>query len=381
MTCRYTVWASPLARCSLSLVLNMTVRKTIPDGAEGEPEAARLTVRELASHAGVSPMTVSRVLNKRPDVAPETRERVERMIAQSGFVPTRSAGARREGRHGLVDLVVPGLDTGYSLEIAQGVEAALEPTGYRLVLSCTYSSGHDRAKQERMWLAKLSQGRTDGAILVLYADQSRRLGALRRQGVPFVVLDPVGDLGPDVPSVGATNWAGARAATEYLLSLGHRRVGFIGGSPELLCAEERLSGYRSALEAAGSPVPPELVRPGNFSDEMGYKQTLAMMELDEPPTAIFAGSDSQALGVYAALRELAKRVPEDVSVVGFDDTFPAPLVTPALTTVRQPLADMGRFAVRNLLRLLEGRPPSSMRVQLATTLVIRGSTAPPGPGS
>jgi LacI family transcriptional regulator len=323
-------------------------------------------------------MTVSRVLNKRPDVAPETRERVERMITQSGFVPARSAGARRQGRHGLIDLVVPALDTGYSLEIARGVEAALEPTGYRLLLSCTYSSSRDPASQERMWLAKLSQGRTDGAILVLYADQSRRLGALRRRHIPFVVVDPVGDLGPDVPSVGTTNWAGARAATEYLLSLGHRRIAFIGGLPDLMCAEERLSGYRSALEVAGVPVEAELVRPGNFLDDMGYKQTLALMELAEPPTAIFAGSDGQALGAYAALHELGKRVPEDVSVVGFDDTLLAPLVTPSLTTVRQPLADMGRFAVRNLLRVLEGRPLSSLRVQLATTLVIRSSCAPPG---
>ena len=338
---------------------------------------ARLTVRELASRAGVSPMTVSRVLNKRPDVAPETRERVEQMIARSGFVPTRTTTARREGRHGLIDLVVPALDTGYSLEIARGVEAALEPTGYRLVLSCTYSSSRDVAKQERMWLTKLSRERTDGAILVLYADQSRRLGALRRRQIPFVVVDPAGDLGPDVPSVGATNWAGGRAATEHLLSLGHRRVAFIGGPPTLLCADERLSGYRSAHEAADVRVAPELVRPGNFSEDMGYKQTLVLMELPKPPTAIFAGSDGQALGAYAALRELGKHVPDDVSVVGFDDTLVAPVVTPALTTVRQPLADMGRLAVRNLFSLLDGRSVSSMRVQLATTLVIRSSCAPP----
>ncbi|MHB1498693.1 MAG: substrate-binding domain-containing protein [Acidimicrobiales bacterium] len=218
-------------------------------------------------------------------------------------------------------------------------------------------------------------------ILVLYADQSRRLGALRRRHIPFVVVDPVGDLGPDVPSVGATNWAGARAATEYLVSLGHRRVAFIGGPPQQLCGAERLSGYRSALEEAGIAESPELVRPGNFMDDMGYKQTLALMELSEPPTAIFAGSDNQALGAYAALRQLGKRVPEDVSVVGFDDTLPAPLVTPALTTIRQPLAEMGRHAARDLLRLIEGRPLSSLRVQLATTLVIRSSCAPPGQGA
>lgn len=359
-------------------MLNVPVNTTTPTESKGGHTPDRLTVRELASQAGVSPMTVSRVLNKRPDVAPDTRERVERIIAQSGFVPTRSARTDRGRRHGLIDLVVPALDTPYSLEIARGVEAALERTGYRMVLSCTYSSSLEPAKQERMWLTKLSASKTDGAILVLYADQSRRLGALRRRDIPFVVVDPGDDLGPDVPSVGATNWAGARAATEYLLSLGHRRVAFIGGMLPLLCSEERLSGYRSALEAAGVTVAPELVRPGNFLPDMGYKQTLELMELPEPPTAIFAGSDGQAIGVYAALRELGKRVPEDVSVVGFDDISLAQLVTPALTTVHQPLADMGRAAARQLLRMLDGRALDSLRIQLATTLVIRGSTAPTG---
>jgi len=322
-------------------------------------------------------MTVSRVLNKRPEVASETRAKVERLIADSGFVPSRSAQGRRQGRHGLIDLVVPALDSAYSLEIARGVEEAVEPTGYRLVISCAYSWKRDAARQERMWLAKLSEGKTDGAVLVLNPDQSRRLEALRRRRIPFVVVDPVDDLGPDVVSVGATNWAGARSATEYLLSLGHKRIAFIGGSDAQMCSAERLSGYRSAMEAAGVSVPPEYVRPGNFMQEAGYKQTLALMDLEEPPTAIFAANDGQAFGAYAALGELGKRVPEDVSVVGFDDTFPASLVTPALTTVHQPLAEMGRAAVRRLVRMIEGRPFDGWRVQLATTLVIRRSCAPP----
>jgi LacI family transcriptional regulator len=318
----------------------------------------------------VSPMTVSRVLNKRPDVAPKTRERVERIIAESGFVPSRSARARHSGRHGLIDVVVPGLDHVYNFEIIRGVEAALEPTGYRLVVSCSYD-----AKQERMWLAKLSEGRTDGAILVLQPGQSRSLAALRRRHIPFVVVDPVEEMGPDLPSVGATNGAGARAATDYLLSLGHRRIAFIGGPSQIMCSQERLSGYRSALEAAQVTVAADLVRPGNFFQESGYKQTVALMDMPEPPTAIFAANDSQAFGAYAALRALGKVVPDDVSIVGFDDTLVAPLVTPPLTTVCQPLANMGRVAVAQLLRLLEGRPLDSPRVELATTLVIRESCA------
>jgi LacI family transcriptional regulator len=333
-------------------------------------------MREIAQAAGVSPMTVSRVLNKRPDVSPGTRHKIEQLVAESGFVRSRAATAMRKGRHGLIDLVVLSLDSAYILEIIRGVEEALEPTGYRLVISAT--NGEDR--RERQWMAKISDGWTDGAILVLAQGQSARLQSLRRRRVPFVVVDHQGELGPHVPSVGATNWAGARSATEHLLSLGHRRIAFIGGSPTLGCAQERASGYRAALEAAGFEVDPALVRPGTFLHEAGYEQTLALLDLRDPPTAIFSGNDTMAFGCYTALRERGVNVPRDMSVVGFDDVLVAPLVVPPLTTVRQPLADMGRFAVSRLIRQIEGVPLDAMRVELATSLVVRDScSGPSGP--
>ena len=334
-----------------------------------------LTMREIAEAAGVSPMTVSRVLNKRPDVAPSTRRKIEQLVAESGFVRSRAATAMRKGRHGLIDLVVLSLDSAYILEIIRGVEEALEPTGFRLVISAT--NGEDQ--RERQWLAKISDGWTDGAILVLAQGQSARLQALRRRGTPFVVVDHQGELGPHIPSVGATNWAGARSATEYLLSLGHRRIAFIGGSPTLGCAQERASGFRAALEAAGLVPEPGLVRPGPFMHESGYEQTLALLDLPRPPTAIFAGNDTMAFGCYSALRERGVSVPDAISVVGFDDVLVAPLVIPPLTTVRQPLADMGRFAVSMLRRLIDGRPLDAVRVELATSLVVRDSCAAPTP--
>jgi LacI family transcriptional regulator len=281
----------------------------------------------------------------------------------------------RKGRHGLIDLVVLSLDSAYILEIIRGVEEALEPTGFRLVISAT--NGEDQ--RERQWLAKISDGWTDGAILVLAQGQSARLQALRRRGTPFVVVDHQGELGPHIPSVGATNWAGARSATEYLLSLGHRRIAFIGGSPTLGCAQERASGFRAALEAAGLVPEPDLVRPGTFMHESGYEQTLALLDLPRPPTAIFAGNDTMAFGCYSALRERGVSVPDAISVVGFDDVLVAPLVIPPLTTVRQPLADMGRFAVSMLRRLIDGRPLDAVRVELATSLVVRDSCAAPTP--
>ncbi|MGD0440752.1 MAG: LacI family DNA-binding transcriptional regulator [Acidimicrobiales bacterium] len=333
----------------------------------------RLTIREIAETAGVSAMTVSRVLNKRPDVAPATRERIEQIVAESGFVRSRAARAMRKGRHGLIDLVVLSLDSPYILEIIRGVEEALEPTGLRLVVSAT----HGEDQRERQWLAKIADGWTDGAILVLAQGQSERVQSLRRRRTPFVVVDHEGELGPHVPSVGATNWAGARSATEYLLSLGHRRIAFIGGSPTLGCAQERASGYREAMQSAGVEPDPQLIRPGTFRHESGYEQTMALLDMASPPTAIFAGNDTMAFGCYSALRARGVRVPDAMSVVGFDDVLVAPLVIPPLTTVRQPLVDMGRFAVSMLLRQIEGMPLDALRVELATSLVVRESCARP----
>jgi LacI family transcriptional regulator len=333
----------------------------------------RNTIAEIAARAGVSIPTVSRVLNKRPDVAPATRERVERVIRESGFVRSRVANALRSGSSGIVDLVVPDLDSPYYFEIIRGVEDVLERTELRLALSST----HNESRREQQWLAQVVEGATDGAILVLAHGQSERLDELRRRKIPFVVVDHRGELGPAVPSVGATNWAGGRAATEYLLSLGHRRIAIIAGWAALRCSQDRIAGYRYALEQAGIPIDPDLIRPGEFKQHTGYEQTCALLELPQPPTAIFAGSDLQAMGVYAALRAHGLMVPNDVSVVGFDDVSIATMVSPALTTVRQPLDEMGRVATTMLLRLIAGEPLDSMRVELVTSLIVRESCSPP----
>jgi LacI family transcriptional regulator len=334
-----------------------------------------MTVRQIAETAGVSRMTVSRVLNNSPGVADATRETVERVVARSGFVRSRAARALKSGRHGLIDLVVVSLGTDYVTQILRGFEAALEPTGYRLVIS----SRSNEDESERKWLNKISDGWTDGAALVLSAGQPARLEALRRLNVPLVVIDHEGGVGSDIPAVGATNWDGARAATEYLLSLGHRRIGMFRGPATYRCVAERVSGYRSAMETARAPVDEAWIRDGSFDPGDGYNQTLALLDLPNPPTAIFAGNDLQAFGSYAALRERGLHVPDDMSVVGFDDTFTAALVTPPLTTVRQPLAEMGRVAAQTLLRLVEGQPLDSPRVELACSLAIRESCAPPQP--
>ncbi|HEY7414224.1 MAG TPA: LacI family DNA-binding transcriptional regulator [Ktedonobacteraceae bacterium] len=331
-----------------------------------------LTLAEIAARAGVSVPTISRVLNNRPGVAPETRERVEQILQESGFVPSWDMDILRRGSSGIVDIVVPGLDTPYSVEIVRGVSEVLERTGWRLALSTT----SNMLQREQQWLGKVLEGATDGAILVLSHEQSRNLAELHRRKLPFVVVDHEGGLGTDIPSVSATHWAGGRAATEYLLSLGHRHIAVIGGDPTFRCSIDRIAGYRAALEEAEVSISSEYIRPGAFMPQTGYEQTCALLDLPEPPTAIFAGSDLQATGIYSALRARGIAIPDAMSVVGFDDIPLASGITPALTTVRQPLMEMGRVATAMLLRLIAAKPLDHPRIELATTLIVRESCAP-----
>jgi LacI family transcriptional regulator len=176
--------------------------------------------------------------------------------------------------------------------------------------------------------------------------------------------------------VGATNWAGGLAATEHLLSFRHRRIAAIAGPEDYLCSRARIDGYRSALERAGLEFDPALVRHGDFYHEGGFRRGVELLDLPDRPTAIFAGSDQQALGVYEAARQQGLRIPQDLSVVGFDDLPVARWVSPPLTTVRQPLAEMGRAAAQMLGEIIEDRPLRSRRVELSTELIMRESTGP-----
>ena len=333
----------------------------------------RSTIAEIAAQAGVSIPTVSRVLNGRPDVAPATRARIDQILKESGYVHSSAAKGLRKGSSGIIDLLVPGLENPFVTQIVRGVEEALERTGLRLALSFT----HDNSLGERQWLEKIADRATDGAILVLAHGQSSRLDELRRRGIPFVVVDHRGELGPDIPSVGTTNWTGGRTAVEYLLSLGHKRIAMIAGPASLRCSLDRVAGYRAALEAAGISIDPELIRPGDFQLQSGYIQTSSLLALPEPPTAIFAGNDLQAMGVYKALYLRNIHVPERMSVIGFDDIPFTTIVSPSLTTVRQPLFEMGRIATSMLMRLIAGAALDSPRVLLPTTLITRETCAPP----
>jgi LacI family transcriptional regulator len=333
--------------------------------------ARRATIRDIADAAGVSVATVSRVINDRPDVAPGTRDEVLRHVRAHNFTTNRSARALSVGRTGYVGFTMPYVRADYFASILAGaVEAAFEQE-MRLVLCATLHE-HDR---EVSLLETLIDGATDGAIILLPEETSEELEALRSSGYPFVVADPRIPLTEGIPAVSAAHRAGAKAATDHLLALGHRRIAHISGHRTWAATEERIEGYHAALAAAGVLPAGELLAEGDFEMPSGYAAAGRLLDLAERPTAIFASNDNMAVGVLQAARERGLSVPADLSVVGFDDAELARSVTPALTTVRQPLAELGRTAVSLLMRLIEGQRVEALRVELATRLVLRDSTS------
>jgi DNA-binding LacI/PurR family transcriptional regulator len=325
----------------------------------------RVTIAEIAAAAGVSVPTVSKVVNGRPDVAAATRARVERVMQEHGYrrrTPRQAAGG------GLLDVVFNELESPWAIELIRGVEEVARDHGLGVVLSAQEGPG----ALGRSWVDAVAARRGAGVILIVSELRAEQAARLTARGIPFVVVDPAGEPGPDVPSVGATNWNGGLVATRHLLDVGHRRIGVVGGPAQILCSRARIDGYRSALESAGHAVDPDLVRYGDFHVEGGFEQGQALLALPDPPTAVFAGSDLQAFGVYEAARGRGLRVPEDLSVIGFDDLPMARWAWPPLTTIRQPLFEMAATAARMVLGEHADR-----RVELATSLVVRRSTAVP----
>jgi LacI family transcriptional regulator len=344
--------------------------------ADSQPEPpfrGRATIRDIADLAGVSIATVSRVLNDRPDVARETRETVLQVVREHGFSTNRGARGLSSGRTGMIGVALPLVADAYFGPILSGAAEALYERDMRIVLAATLHE-HDR---EVSLLERLMRGTTDGAILMLPEESKEELLALQEQGFPFVVVDPREPPPEGIACVAAMHADGARQAAEHLLALGHRRIGAIAGSAGWYATEERLAGFRAALAGAGILLDPELVVHSDWRIPRGTTAAHRLLELPEPPTAIFGFNDNVAIGALHAAQERGLSVPDDLSIVGFDDTQQAVIVTPRLTSVSQPLAELGRMGVSLLIRLLEGQRVDALRVELATRLVVRDSTAPP----
>jgi LacI family transcriptional regulator len=325
----------------------------------------RATLATIASAAGVSVATVSKVVNGRPDVAAATRSHIEQVLRELSYEPRRIDRPRSQA----VALLFHGPLTTYSMELLEGVLGEAAEIGVDVVTART-DIAESQARQRIR-----ERGGVEWQTVIAVTSATNELATLSRVHVPTVVIDPMGAPQSDMVSIGSTNFSGGLAATQHLLELGHRRIAYLGGKPSA-CNRARLQGYRGAMDAAGVRVPKNYVREGNFEYRDGLREGAALLELAQPPTAIFAANDEMALGILEAARTRGIRVPDDLSVVGFDDTEVARVSSPPLTSVAQPLRRMGAVALRFALRLGAGEPVDSPQVELATELIVRDSTAP-----
>lgn len=341
------------------------------------------TINDIARLAGVSKATVSRVINQKPDVDPETRARILRIMNEQGFTPSIAAAGLAGGRTRLIGVLIPSLTWPLMPEIMRGIGEIVEQSAYELVV---YSVSHEQDRSsviDRILAAKLNEG-----LLAVYPGQATSyLSELHESGYPVVMLDDQNEPVGSTPWVGADNRSGAYLAVKHLLALGHRRIGHIKGRAGYLCSDDRYLGYCDALAEAGIPLDPELVVQGDFLISGGAACARQLFALRERPSAIFVASDDMASGALGAAEDAGLRVPDDVALVGFDDTTPASFMRPALTTVRQPFFEMGKRATTLLLdavnALRQPAPPSwhtaqrayaPVREFLPTRLVVRDSS-------
>lgn len=338
--------------------------------------AQDITIFDVAEKAGVSHSTVSRVLNNKTNVNAETRERVLRAMEQLGYVGNMHARSLAGGSSRVIGLLVDHLNTGYMGELIRGIDGALEAHAYNLMLYTT----HRQKTRETAYVTKMTQGFADGLILIVPRNEKAYLETLQQRKFPHVLIDYQG-YNRHVPSIITTNRKGGYDATAYLIETGHRRIGFITGEMAYGCAPERLAGYRAALEDHNIAFDAELVSEGNFLQPQGYQCAHQLLCLPHPPTALFVSNDVMAFGAMEAARELGFRIPADLSIIGFDDIPQAAHMHPPLSTVRQPLEEMGRSAIDLLFKYIANPLAEIERVELSTRLVLRESCQPLSPSS
>jgi LacI family transcriptional regulator len=334
--------------------------------------AQDITIFDVAEKAGVSHSTVSRVLNNKTNVNAGTRERVLRAMEQLGYVGNVHARSLAGGASHVIGLLVDHLNTGYTDELIRGIDGALEAHDYNLMLYTT----HRQKTREVAYVTKMTQGFADGLILIVPRNEKAYLETLQQRRFPYVLIDYQG-YNRHVPSIITTNKKGGYDATAYLLETGHRRIGFITGEMAYGCAPERLAGYRAALEEHHLVFDPALVSEGNFLQPQGYLCAQQLLTLPQPPTALVVSNDVMAFGAMEAARDLGLRIPVDLSIIGFDDIPQAAHMHPPLSTVRQPLEEMGRSAVNLLFKYIAQPLAEIERVELSTRLVLRESCQSP----
>lgn len=326
---------------------------------------ARITIEDVAAEAGVSIATVSRVMRNIDAVAPATYGRVQEVIDRLGYESSLVARSLRSSRTNVLGFSVNEIEP-FSAELLKGAARAIRGSGYELIVYAGGHSGPERAGWERRHLSRLSGTLTDGTVLV--TPEVLEVSA----STPVVAVDPhVG--ASSLPTVASDSLAGAIAATEHLISLGHRRIGHLSGRPDLWSSEQREEGYRQALERAGIPFDPTLVRIGGYDPDTARQPAREVLSVPNPPTAIFAANDLSAIQTMEVAAELGLTVPDDLSVVGFDNIPESTFVDPPLTTIDQSIQDMGYEATLMLIRIINEPNSGPTHLTLPTELIIRQS--------
>jgi LacI family repressor for deo operon, udp, cdd, tsx, nupC, and nupG len=334
--------------------------------------AAPATIRDVASELGMSVATVSRALSQPELLRPETRERVLAVVAKLGYRPNVLARSLRRGQTHAIVLVVPKLSP-FFLEIFAGAEEAAQTAGLAVLLG----NSDGKPEREEAYFDQVMSGRADGIILLTgalppaYADGKRAIPPM------VTVLERLPDY--DAPVVRIDHRAASAEVTKHLIDLGHRRIAHITGVRAAVSSEHRLAGYKDALSAAGIPIDEALVVQGRFSMQSGADAMEKLLALEDPPTGVFAGNDEMAFGAVKAARAHGLSVPEDLSMVGFDDQTTAAFYNPPLTTIHTPCREIGRQATQELIEQIAGREVTR-EVVLPTKLVVRDSTAAPREG-
>jgi LacI family transcriptional regulator len=329
----------------------------------------RVTIAQVAEEAGVSAMTVSNVLNDRPGASDETRRRVLDAAQRLGYQPNLAARNLKSGRTGLIGVMILDLTAQYGLEIVRGIAEELAAEERELLINATYQD----AAREKDRIEFLSRGLVDGVIMIAPVLEDDTLDLLHSTNLPCFVVDPR-KINTRLPRVTVDNYSGVRAGTQHLIDQGHTKIAYIRGVPDMDSSGLRYQGFRDAMQLAGLTVDERLVAESDFTYAQGFRLASALIA-EHRPTALVAGADLIALGAVDAARASGLSVPGEFSVVGFDDLPQASQSFPGLTTVRQPLHEMGQVAARALLSMVEGHPLVTDHIQLPTELIVRGTTA------
>lgn len=329
----------------------------------------KVTVSELAHLAGVSVPTVSKVINNREGVSDQTRLQIQQLIEQTGYTSRLSS---QKQHHNTVELLISHPHTAWADEILFGVLEGLEGSGYAPIISARPTSGWDFES----WFQEALTHDSQGALICLTHIGENDINRMLKAGMQTILIDPTGITPPNTPVIGSADYQGCKDATRHLIELGHRRIAFLKGPDDWQTCRARYDGFRSVMEESNIPIDPELVTGEKYFFEDGIACGDYLFSLPKPPTAIFASSDMQAAGIYRSASQHGIRIPEDLSVVGFDDLPYIEFLDPQLTTVHHAIQDMARLGSQKLVNIIEGLPTLT-KVDLAAPLVIRNSTCPP----